>query len=235
MKKLFAAAFLAVIGMALMPASANATFELHLHSSNGADLILTDGDGDGVISFAGAFGGFSITVDTAFSKPTLGSAAAPAMELNYTASKALGSPGLTLTIETSDQGFTTSPIDLASHVGGTNVNSSSTYTASYDNGNVLFGTGGGSTPSFTSNALSFQNDTILHVTGGTPYSLTLKVVVVAGAGRSNFGGDATLNTIASTPAPSGAILVLGAVPILVLGVWLRRRRQHEVAAAASIA
>jgi hypothetical protein len=221
-----------LVGAAVLgaPARARATFEMHLHSAaTGADVVITDnGAGDlnpalGVITFSGAVGNFAINVNTGESKPVLGSATAPQMDLNFLATKLVGSPADTLTVEISDQGFLTSPLSVGGQVGGTFSGSVTGVTAldAFDNGNTLFGTAGGSkTATFTSSPFSGTLP-ILPVTGATPYSLTERVVITAGAGAGTTSGDFEINSV---PAPAGLVLALAALPVLGLGAWVRRRR-----------
>jgi len=205
---------------------AQAAFALKLTSSGGATVTITDGGGGddngaaGAITFIGGVGGYTINVTTSLSKPILGSAASPHMDLNYITVKTT-SGAETLTIEATDKDFVTSPISLVNAYGGTNNGNSSTYQSFWDNGNAEFGTSGG-----MSDVLGpfgpgeFSGSNSMDVTGGTPYSLTQRVVISAN-GAANASGNAELTPV---PAPPGLVLSLIGIPIVGLGAWLGRRR-----------
>src|SRR2546426_8938785 len=98
-------ALLALVVIATTP-SAHATAQLILSVGGGPTVTVNDTDGDGVVTFAGALGIFSVNVTTGVTKPTLGSAALPHMDLN-TLNIAGGAGDLTITW--SDVGFTGPP------------------------------------------------------------------------------------------------------------------------------
>jgi hypothetical protein len=213
------------------PTEANAAFQVRLTDSAGGTITLSDGDGNGKISYdsdiGGPIGAYSIVVTSALTKPLLGSATFPHMDTTFQVSG--GAPGTTLTIEVTDTGFITSPITLVSKIGGTNNGSSVTYTASFDNGNGEFGSPDGSAVlgPFSSNGI-FGGENVLNVTGATPYSLTQKLVISGGG--TVVSGDAELT---AAPAPSSALLILAALPLIGLVSWMRRR--NAVATAPSVA
>src|SRR5262245_29234435 len=71
-------------------------FQMHVATTSGFDLTITDGDGNdgnaaaGVISYVGGAGNFALTIDVGNSKPSIGSAASPHMTLSFNAVKLVG-------------------------------------------------------------------------------------------------------------------------------------------------
>ena len=128
------------------------------------------------------------------------------MALSFNATKFAGSAADAVTVEISDQGFTTSPLAMTAQVGGTLSGSVSQVTsqAFFDNGNASFGTGGGSSALETFTTGSFNATDPLAVGGATPYSLTERVVVSGGVG----GGISTGSFELSSPPPSDQITTM---------------------------
>jgi len=156
----------------------------------------------------------------------------------------------TLRIEISQDGWTAptgSPLILSSAGGGsfTYVGTSGGtqsvvvgYQGFLDTSNTLFGQPlAGSTPaqSATVSRTSAGNNgyrlltdpSTSLVAGGTPFSITdvlsFKFTLDPLSGSSFANGSAS--TIASVPAPAGAVLAMTALPLLGIGRWLRRRQQ----------
>jgi len=103
--------------------------------TGGDDVIVTDnGAGDaisglGAISFSTSAFGYSLVVNTSQSKPVIGSATAPQLDLNFAATTAAGSAGGNVFLFASDTGFTgtgSHPFTLS--LGGTNSGGSGTVT-----------------------------------------------------------------------------------------------------------
>jgi len=221
----------ALVGAAMLaaPNQAQAVFQMRISSTvagPGGTLLITDGGvGDvnplaGAITFVGSIGNFSLTVNTGETKPFIGSATTPHMDLNFQANSA-GSD--TLTIEISDQGFLTSPLPMNTSIGGTlsGAIASVKAEATFDNTNTLFG---GTAPpgysqTFTSSPISGVGG--FTITGGTPYSLTQRIIITATGQGGLTSGDFELQ---AAPAPAGLVLALTGMPVLGLGAWLRRRR-----------
>jgi hypothetical protein len=221
------------------PSQAHATFEMKITSSLGGSVIIDDGDDGsaaghakdlnsaaGVITFIGGIGGFTIQVNTGESKPVLGSAAAPQMDLNYDVTKT-GLGAETLTIQISDTDFTTSPLPMVMTWGGTNgAGTNSTMFAGTGLNNALYNISdaSGSLGPFGSGAFSGTGGFTIPNNSGNKYSLTDGVTInaVAYQGSSNvYSGDANIN---GAPAPAGIVLLLTGMPVLGVGAWLRRRR-----------
>jgi len=192
---------------------------MHLKTGAGVETFITDVDGDGDITFSGTFGSFILNLHSGLSKPALGTAAVPHMDLTFRASSTITD---TLLVEISDQGFSTSPLAMAAKIGGTLSGgiTSVKADATFDSGNVLFG--GAAPPGYTQTFTtgSFAGTGGFQVTGATPYSLTQRILITAtGAGLTS--GDFEINAV---PAPAGLVLALSATPVLGIGAWLRRRK-----------
>lgn len=228
MRKFIVAATVAVAFLCGSANSAEATFQMRISTSSGFSTTITDLGGTGVITFNGTAGNFSINVDTGLSRPALGSAAAPNMDLNFLARKVGNSDADVLTIEISDQGYTTSPLPINTQIAGTFSGSVTQVVASafFDNGNALYMNGGGSTYSQTFTTTPFSGTGSFNVSGAAPYSLTEKIVITGGVGGGLSSGDFEIN---AAPAPAGLVLALSGMPALGLGAWIRRRRSAIVA------
>lgn len=234
---------LAVAAMLWTAGSASATFQMKISwtSGGGGSILLTDQDfvgpppdsnpALGVITYIGGAGLFDIQVDTGTSKPVLGSAAAPQMDINYIVTKT-GGGAESLTIEISDDGFVTSPLAMKGQFGGTfgGTVTSVSAVSYFDNTNTLFGTAGGSSTGMSFAASPFAGVESMDITGVTPYSLMQRVVINADAGAATSSGD--YHILPAVPAPAGLILGLIGVPVLGLGAWLRQRRAPVLSASA---
>jgi hypothetical protein len=157
----------------------------------------------GAVTYIGGLGVWTLNVSTGVSKPVIGSAENPSMDLNsvdYSSSAGI------LTITWFDNGYT--------GLGGANMEIGGTTAGTiaygaYQN-NALIGTTGSLGGTFamtTGGSLPYDS---------TPYSLSEAITIVhSGAGISSF--DAAL----SVPEP-GTLLFLGAGLITLFGI--RRRR-----------
>ena len=196
-------------------------------------IIVTDnqaGDtvpGSGVISFSVAAFGYSLVVNTSQSKPMIGSASAPQLDLTFTATTpGASASNIFLYASDTDFVFNTNPAFLLS-LGGTNSGGSGSV-----NGRAWGGT--------TNSALQFSGANLLGASGalsGTsfstsvaggfapvanPYSLTIGVAIT----RTTAGtttGDLNL-AVSAVPEPSTwALMLMG--PALIGLVAVRRRKR----------
>lgn len=177
-----------------------------------ATVVITDGDGDGVINFNGAVGIWNIVVNTGLSKPALGSATAPHMDLTYTAvSSAAGTLKITLT----DDGFTYSGglVDswggTTSSVGGPNSSQNNVLV----NGQSVTGAGPFGNGSFSS--------TTLATVSLRPADTLSLVVALTHANAGNSSGDKDVHTV---PDGGMTLMLLGS-GFTALGIFGRSIRR----------
>jgi hypothetical protein len=183
--------------------------------------------GGGVVTFSGAVGKWNINVDTGQTKPIIGSASNPSMDLNFadtftdTAGTATAGQKV-LTLVFSDTDFT-GITGFLKTIGGTlGSGISLTYQAFYSTANTLFTqtTAIGSLLSFTSTPYSGSNSGA--GPSSQPYSLT-QVITLTYAGGATSGGVASSGdaTLASVPEGGATSALLG-IAVLMLG-FIRRK------------
>jgi hypothetical protein len=214
MKRVGGVLVLAAAISAMTASDAQAAQMLRLTQGASSVQITDGGVGDsnpfaGAITFIGSVGSYFLNVSTGVSKPVLGSAANPHMDL---ASLNMSGSGM-LTIEHTDTDFVgTGP--FAMHIGGT-TNGSVSYAAYFDSTNAAFGTG-----SAIDSLGPFGGPAFAGSGGGgnaviTPYSLTQVVTLThTGFGISSF--DAEL-------IPEPATLALFGLGLIGVGAATSRR------------
>jgi hypothetical protein len=198
--------------------SAHATAELEL-ISGASSVIITDGGVNdansltGAITFSGTVGTFDISITTTgITKPVLGSATSPSLDLNsIQVSSGVGN----LTILFSDVGFGPTSGSFLGQIGGTinNGGGSLSYATFVNTSNTELAISGPGTTQLTSQGPfapgAFSGTTtsgILAMAG--PYSLTQEVVI-----SHSTGGNTSFNASLTTTVPDGGstVALLGAV------------------------
>jgi len=226
-----AAAFACALG-ASTPAHAVfvATVCNDIQCIGGDDFIVMDNAaGDtvamaGAISFSASAFGYTILVNTSQSKPVVGSATAPQLDLSYTATTA--GPANSVFIYTSDTDFLTGGT-FSLTLGGTNSGGDGSVTGrgwggtsntamQFSGANLLAALGPFTTGAFSSGASG------PFAPASSPYSLTIGMQI----GRTTAGtstGDLNLQ-VSAVPEPSSWALML-AGPALIGFVARRRSRR----------
>jgi len=229
-----AASAVAVLACAIgvsAPAHAQfiATICNDLQCTGGDDFSITDnaaGDtvaATGAISFSTAAFGYTFLVNTSQSKPMIGSAAAPQLDLSFaaTSSGAVGN----VFLYASDTGFTLASGSALLTLGGTNSGASGTLTGrawggtsnaplQFSGANLINSLVGVSGPTFIGSVTSTLASVV------NPYSLTIGMQITrASAGTSS--GNLNLQVSAIPESSTWALLLSGAV---LVGFVTRRRR-----------
>lgn len=190
----------------------------------------------GEVQVNASLGGWIVNVTTGETKPLIGSALAPEMDLstidNYVASA--GTSGI-LTIQWSDQNFLFHPGQADATAGGTANNAnkvnSITYSTFTDTTNALFGNNNPMTtaswPPFSfgcsassATACPFDNQTISGVINSEPYSVMQQLVFNVN-GSTSLSGDFHVNIV---PEPASVALLGGIV--LLTATAIRRRSKR---------
>lgn len=221
----FAAAGLACLATAR---PVQAAMRLELSTTSGAFVSLTDGDGDGIISFTNvggpSFGSFNIQITTGFSKPAIGSPSDPQLDILNASIVNVAGASDTLTIRLTDTGFTQSePGELTLGAGGTAVGGISRLTFQAFKGTTEFGNELVSTSllDFNPPAAAFSGMTS-QAHGGLPASYSMSLV--ATVTTTGAVGSTTFDTIAKNPVPEPATIAMAITGAPLLGLlWLRRR------------
>lgn len=215
--------------LVFVAATATAAFKLRISADGGVTfpVQVTDGGvGDlsaganGVIIWSGAVGGFNVVVNVAQSKPAVGSASNPVLDLNVTATTAGGAGG-TLWMETTDTSFTGGGGGLVATAGGTQPGgaiSTVQWDGWTDATNAEFGTGGLHVGFAPTNANPFTFAGQQNGVTGANYSMTNRVRIAMGPNAQTITGDFNLSTV-----PEGSSLALLLPGLAPLGLILRRR------------
>jgi hypothetical protein len=227
----------ALVGALGMSTPAHAVFVAavcnDLGCTGGDDILVTDnlaGDtipGTGALNFSVAAFGYSLVVNTSQSKPMVGSASAPQLDLTFTATSTGAAPA-SVFLFASDTDFSLASGSSLVTLGGTNSGTSGSVIGrawggtnntamSFSGANLI----GSSIGPLTGAMFSGSNAASFAATAN-PYSLTIGVAITrTSAGTST--GDLNLQ-VSAVPEPSTwALLLMG--PALIGFVARRRRRR----------
>jgi hypothetical protein len=203
----------------VMGVSSRANAELILYACpdatcSSSTLLATDGNADGVATFSGIAYGYNITTTGAVSKPLIGSATDPSMDLSY---QLVSLSGGTIWIYASDTDF----------LGLTTLGYTMTFGGTADAGVTQAARLGGADANTNLNVLpliaslpNFGSVSGSFTPTVSPYSLALGVGVTSASGGLVSSGDLRLQTI-----PEPASMALFGVGLL--GAVTRYRRRNR--------
>jgi hypothetical protein len=207
LKTMIGATF-AVAGLFAVTSTAQATLSLRV--IDGATTIATINDGGagdlnpltGAVTYIGSFGAATTNIDSGLSKPIIGSAALPALDVTYTVSGGASAP---IYLYASDTGFT-GGTGFNMHIGGTQSSGSTLASLFGGNSNTsldvsqLDSTLGPFTTASYSGSTSFP-----FTSSANPFSLSLGVAIITNGGTTT--GDLAVSAV---PEPSTwAMMILG--------------------------
>jgi hypothetical protein len=202
-----------------------------IQCTGGDDVMIQDNAaGDtvaaaGAISFSTAAFGYTFLVNTSQSKPMIGSAAAPQLDLSFAATSD-GTAG-NVFLYASDTGFTLAGGSSLLTLGGTNSGGSGTLTGrawggtsntalQFSGANLIGSLAGVTGPTFAGSVAGTFASVV------TPYSLTIGMQITrATAGTSS--GNLNLQISAIPESSTWALMLTGAV---LVGFVSRRRRRR---------
>ena len=171
--------------------------------SSGSDSVTqTDNDGDGMIEFFGTVGNFDLNFTIGLTKPMLGTAENPWLDVSSLNANT-GLQGGTLTLRFEEDSFTGTPLWLQAAIGGTSDGSIIYNT--YVNGALFSTTGTLYGPAFS----DVQSGLL---TAPAPYKLTIEAIVTHAAGGQVSSFDAELKAVSgpvSVPDGGATALFLG--------------------------
>jgi hypothetical protein len=171
-----------------------------------------DLDGDGVIEFSGTVGNFDLNFTIGLTKPTLGTAANPWMDV-ISLNANTGDTGGTLTLRFEEDNFTGTPLWMQAAIGGTT------------DGSVIYNTYVNDKLFSTSGTLvgpAFDDVQAGYLTATAPYKLTIEAILTHSSGMQISSFDAEFKAVTPPVAvPDGGtttlLLGLGFLSSLAVG------------------
>jgi hypothetical protein len=231
---------LAAVVFAFGVSAARATLMLTISDGIAADTVTVsdNGTGDlskslGAILWIGKVGSWSLNFDLGLSKPVIGTATHPEMDLAIASASSTGAGTLTITL--SDTSFTALPkktgvVDFSmggttTTVGGNTTKDTITGSASV-NGTPVAGLGPLNGSSWSNSVLSSSTQF------GSTFGLSETVVITHTTGKNVTAGDIELSV---QPVPEPTSIIAGCLLLLPFG-WsaLRKLRGKSVPATASV-
>ncbi len=212
------------VGLCATVENAYAVPTLQLSDGVTTKTVSDEGLGDGLsgtagaVMFSGSVGNFIVNVTTGLSKPLLGSATYPSLDLSSVNVSSIG--GGTLTIMLTDTDFLSStPFLIRSEIGGV-ASGNISYKSYFDASNAAFGTANllGNLGSYSG---AFSGSSLDNMTAIGPYSLTLAATVTHPGGGS-WPQATSFNATLRVPEP-GTVTLLG-VGLLIVGLYSWRKR-----------
>jgi hypothetical protein len=210
---------------------ANAIPMLRLTTSDGGSVTVADGGagdlsgaGDGIVIFSGGLGNWIWNIASGFSKPALGSAVAPELDLNSVNLSSSGPAG-TVNIWLTDTDFSakSSLTDMMAAIGGTTSGEIS-FRTFMDAGNAAFGTTTELTNMSSLSRWAFSSSASSAFSSENPYSLTMLVSITHGA--SSLPQISSFDAAVKVPEP-GPLLLLGTGLLIAGFAWRRATRANR--------
>lgn len=206
---------------ALAAPQAQAAFVMILDDPNDAfsSVMITDGTGgdlngvNGVITFSGVVGAFTVNVTTGISKPVVGPG-----QLNLNSINVSGSAG-TLLVSISDTDFLQGSSNYAASYGGT-TQGSVDFSFLRDLGNAAFAGNQFASGSFSASPgnFAFENDIVSNVDAGAPFSLSILAQINHAGNNQVTSFDAAISPV---PLPA-SVWLLGSA-LAGFGVFRRKK------------
>ncbi len=218
----------AVIGLLAIPSAEAGSIKITVGPSS---MIITDDDFtdmspvEGVVAFMGTLGGWTFTLTSGTTKPEVGSATSPIMELRDVTLTS-GPAGGKVTIWFSEVGF--GPTGSLAESSLTGATGGTVKFQTFKGGTELFDTSTAlSTISVGSGAFSASDSKTISGVGG-PYSLTEKVTITHSGGivATALKATLTVGSGATSAVPDGG-MTLSLLGIALIGLaGLRRLQRH---------